>query len=155
MKFAIAALSLLLVACTQQPVPGAVTTPAEKPAPVASNSAPSSMPAMAKRAAGQEKVDPLRVFRAFGTEPFWNINVVDNTLVLTTPDDERGTVMTGQRAESTGGDVDIRGSNDGRSFSLSVHPGACSEGMSDNQYGMTSTFSIGDTHYTGCAEAAK
>ena len=97
----------------------------------------------------------MHIFRAFGTEPFWNVSVEGDQLTLTTPEDQDGMVMDGQRAAAAGGGVDISGSNDGKTFSLSVRPGSCSDGMSDNQYEMTSTFNRGDTHYTGCAELAK
>lgn len=156
MKSAIVLLSLLLVACApQQASPDAVTPPAAKPSPVASNAAPSSVMPIAKRAAGQEYVDPLKIFRAFGTEPFWNINVVDTTLTFTTPDDLAGMVMQGERHPVDGG-LDIIGiSPDGREFVLKLRTGACSDGMSDNHYDMTSTFQMGGPVYMGCGEVAK
>ncbi len=156
MKFFIILLPLLLVACAPpQAPPDAATPPAEKPAPVASHSTPSSVTPMAKRVAGQEHVDPLKIFRAFGTEPFWNINVVDTTLTFTTPDDQTGMVMQGERHPVDGG-LDIIGiSPDGREFALRLRTGACSDGMSDHHYDMTSTFQMGGPDYTGCGEVAK
>ena len=96
MKFAIASLSLLLVACTPsqppaEPVPSADAVAPVTPAP------PAAEESAAKRAAGEENADPLRIFRVFGTEPFWNVNVEDTRLTYTTPEDQVGVVMVGTR----------------------------------------------------------
>ena len=109
---------------------------------------------MAKRAPGQEPSAPLQIFRAFGTEPFWNVNVEGDTLTYTTPEDQAGVEMHGMRRGIDGG-VEIDGSDDGISFALTVKAGACSDGMSDNRYELVSTFRYGDVDYKGCAEAAK
>lgn len=150
MKLAIASISLLLAACSASQAPAdGVPQPAESSAPVASET-----PA-AKRAPGEDDVESLQVFRAFGTEPFWNVAVQGEQLTFTTPEDQEGMVMQGTRAGTADAGSDITGNMDGTSFSLSVRPGTCSDGMSDNVYEMTSTFSLGDTRYNGCAEAAK
>ena len=152
MKLAIASLSLLLVACSapQAPAQPEPPAPAAAPAPTA----PATEATMAKRAPGQENADPLQVFRAFGTEPFWNVNVEDATLTFTTPEDQAGQVMQGQRRAIDGG-VELSGNHAGKAFTLSVSAGECSDGMSDNQYTMVSTFRLGDVEYKGCGEAAK
>ena len=150
MKLAIASLSLLLGACSA-PQPPAPPQPPPPPEPVA---APATGAPMAKRAPGQENADPLQVFRAFGTEPFWNVNVEDSTLTYSTPEDQQGVVMQGTRRALADG-VEITGSHDGKAFTLTVSAGNCSDGMSDNQYTMVSTFRLGDVEYKGCGEAAK
>lgn len=150
MKLAIASLSLLLGACSA-PQPPAPPQPPPPPEPVA---APATGAPMAKRAPGQEHADPLQVFRAFGTEPFWNVNVEDSTLTYSTPEDQQGVVMQGTRRALANG-VEITGSHDGKAFTLTVSAGNCSDGMSDNQYTMVSTFRFGDVEYKGCGEAAK
>ena len=109
---------------------------------------------MAKRAPGQESADPLQIFRAFGTEPFWNVNVEDTTLTFTTPEDQAGVVMQGTRRAVEGG-VEVSGRHDGKAFVLTVTAGDCSDGMSDNRYTLVSNFRFGETDYTGCGEAAK
>ena len=58
---------------------------------------PAAEESAAKRAAGEENADPLRIFRVFGTEPFWNVNVEDTRLTYTTPEDQAGVVMVGTR----------------------------------------------------------
>ena len=154
MKLAIASLSLLLVACNA-PQPSSEPSPQPEAAEPAATSAPPVAEApMAKRAPGQENADPLQVFRAFGTEPFWNVNVEDATLTYTTPEDQAGMVMQGERHSVTGG-VEIAGSHAGKTFTLTLTEGMCSDGMSDNRYTLISTFRYGDIDYRGCGEAAK
>ena len=153
MKFAIASLSLLLVACTPsqppaEPVPSADAVAPVTPAP------PAAEESAAKRAAGEENADPLRIFRVFGTEPFWNVNVEDTRLTYTTPEDQVGVVMDGTRRTLADG-VEITGQHDGKAFVLTVSSGTCSDGMSDNTYSLVSTFRHGDIDYKGCGEAAK
>ena len=153
MKFAIASLSFLLVACNPSQPTSEPTPPAGAAAPAArASAAPGAL--AAKRVAGQEHADPLRIFRAFGNEPFWNVNVENTRLTYTTPEDQTGVVMEGMRRDLTEG-VEITGQHDGKAFVLTVTSGACSDGMSDIQHGMTSTFRYGDIDYTGCGEAAK
>ena len=108
---------------------------------------------MAKRAPG-DATPPMTVFRAFGTEPFWNVNVEGDTLTFTTPEDQAGQVMQGTRRAVDGG-IELQGTHAGKAFTLSVAPGECSDGMSDEVYAMTARFRFGDMDYTGCGEAAK
>ena len=62
--------------------------------------------------------------------------------------------MQGTRNAIEGG-AEIAGMHDGKAFLLTVAPGECSDGMSDNRYGLVSTFRYGDIDYKGCGEAAK
>ena len=110
-------------------------------------------PAQGKRAAGQEN-DPVLAWRAFGTEPFWGARVDGDTLVFTTPEDQSGKTMRGRRVPSLVGFVFV-GQDGASEFHLSITPGECSDGMSDNRYEFMSTFIYGGTTYKGCAEAAK
>lgn len=135
-RIAFAAAVLVLAACATSESPSSTDAPA------------------GKRVAGSESVDPLQIFRAFGTEPFWNVNVEGNTLTYTTPEDQAGVVMQGERRLVEDG-VEINGSDDGKSFGLTVKVGTCSDGMSDNVYELTAEFRYGTNDYKGCAEAAK
>ena len=154
MKLAIASLSLLLVACNA-PQPSSEPSPQPEAAEPAATSAPPVAEApMAKRAPGQENADPLQIFRAFGTEPFWNVNVEDATLTYTTPEDQAGVVMQGTRRALEEG-MELSGSHDGKPFVLTVTAGECSDGMSDNQYELNASFRYGDIDYKGCGEVAK
>ena len=150
MKFSIASLSLLLVACQPSQPPADPAPPAAVVAPAT----PAAETPSAKRVPGQENVEPLRIFRAFGTEPFWGVNVEDTRLTYTTPENQAGVVMEGTRKTLTDG-VEISGQHDGKPFVLTVSNGTCSDGMSDNTYSMVSTFRYGDIDYKGCGEAAK
>lgn len=155
MKLAIASLSLLLAACNP-PQPSSDASPRPEAATPAVT--PAAMPAaevpMAKRAPGQENADPLQIFRAFGTEPFWNVNVEGDTLTYTTPEEQVGVVMQGARRALEEG-VELSGSREGKPFVLSVSAGLCSDGMSDNQYELNATFRYGNIDYKGCGEVAK
>ena len=154
MKLAIASLSLLLVACNA-PQPSSEPSPQPEAAEPAATSAPPVAEApMAKRAPGQENADPLQIFRAFGTEPFWTVNVENATLTYTTPEDQAGVVMQGTRRALEEG-VELSGSHDGKPFVLTVSAGLCSDGMSDNQYELNASFRYGDIDYKGCGEVAK
>ena len=146
MKSATAVLPLLLVACTASQPP----TPPIAPSPASAAQERS----MAKRAPGQEPSAPLQIFRAFGTEPFWNVNVEGDTLTWTTPEDQVGVVMKGLRRSLDGG-VEISGSHAGKAFVLTVTAGDCNDGMSDNRYALVSAFRYGEIDYKGCGEAAK
>lgn len=150
MKFAIASLSLLLVACQPSQPPADPAPPAAVVAPAT----PAAETPSAKRVPGQEAVEPLRIFRAFGTEPFWGVNVEGTRLTYTTPENQAGVVMEGTRKTLADG-VEISGHHDGKPFVLTVSNGTCSDGMSDNTYSMVSTFRYGDIDYKGCGEAAK
>lgn len=152
MKLAIASLSILLAACNAPQAP-AEPTPAPEALPSSEQPAQQTAP-MAKRAPGQENAEPLQIFRAFGTEPFWNVNVEDTTLTYTTPEDQTGQVMQGARHAIPGG-VEITGDHQGKAFVLTVAAGDCNDGMSDNRYELVSTFRYGDIEYKGCGEAAK
>lgn len=137
--------------------PPAAQPAADLPDPVSSPPAASSMAmpeaAQGKRSAGEENA-PVLAWRAFGTEPFWNARVDGDTLVFTTPDNLSGTPMRGRALPSTAGFV-FAGKDGRADFKLSIRPGECSDGMSDNRYEYTSTFVHRGTTYEGCAEAAK
>ena len=141
-RIAIAPLLLLLAACSAPPAP--VAPQATTPPPAAA----------AKRVAGSESVDPLWIFRAFGTEPFWNARVEGRTLTYTTPENPTGIAMQGERRAIEGG-VELGGRHEGRDFVLTVVAGDCSDGMSDNRYALVATFRYGEAEYRGCAEAAR
>lgn len=155
---AIALLSAVLVACSAQQAP-AQATPTAEPAAVATPAAapaPTTAPqqaAMGKRAPG-DSTPPMTVFRVFGNEPFWNVNVEGDMLTFTTPEDQQGVVMQGERRSLSNG-VEITGMHEGKSFAVRVISGICSDGMSDNQYPLVSNFRYGEVNYKGCGEAAR
>lgn len=107
-----------------------------------------------KRPVGQENT-PLLAWRAFGTEPFWNVRVDGDTLVFITPDNESGRTFNGTYALQRDGSVYYTGSDGAIAFNLHIAKGECSDGMSDNVYALTAEFHYGAMDYKGCAEAAK
>lgn len=145
-RIAFATLTIALAAC-------ALSQPPVAPAPTADAPVPDAVPT-AKRVAGSESADPLWIFRAFGTEPFWNVRVEGKALAFTTPEDQAGQAMQGERHAIADG-VEITGSRGDETFLLTIARGECSDGMSDNVYELTAEFRYGDMDYKGCAEAAK
>ncbi|GAB3389285.1 COG3650 family protein [Lysobacter fragariae] len=151
----------LLVACprstqvpTDTPPVSTAQSPAMKPAAPAANT-PTTLPpgAQGKRAAGEENA-PVTAWRGLGNEPFWSARVDGETLVFSTPEDQEGKTMQGRRVPSLVGYVFI-GRDGDTDFNLTLNPGGCSDGMSDNRYQFTASFSYGDTTYNGCGELAK
>lgn len=146
--------ALSLSACPRESQPPDAAPASEQPAAAASTApAAGAEPAQAKRAPGEENA-PLQAWRGFGTEPFWDARVDGDTLVFTTPDNQAGTTMKGRRVPSLVGYVFV-GTHEGRAFHLGLTPGECSDGMSDNRYQFTATFTLGDLAYKGCGETAK
>lgn len=110
--------------------------------------------AASKRPAGQEGAPPP-AWRAFGTEPFWNLRVDGDTLVFSTPEDQAGRRLTGVRGRAADDGLQVRGRDGDTAFALELHPGECSDGMSSRRYAWRATFRLGTRTYEGCAEAAK
>lgn len=140
-------------AATGAATPDDATPAMQEPSGMPTDPATSPADATAKRAPGQEGV-PVAAWRAFGNEPFWSVRVEGETLVFSTPENQAGTVLQGRRVPSLVGVV-MLGQEAGREFNLSISPGECSDGMSDNRYDHTATWIYGGTTYHGCAEAAK
>lgn len=148
----------LLVACPQVPqAPSSAREPTAAPpaalTPMSESEAAStpSPDAKGKRGAGQPA---LVAWRAFGTEPFWQVRVDGDDLYFSTPEDPDGRLMHGRRTPSLVGLVYV-GRDGEKDFTLDIGPGECSDGMSDNRYEYKSTFVYGGTTYKGCGEAAK
>ena len=62
--------------------------------------------------------------------------------------------MHGERRVLADG-VEITGVHEGKPFAVKVTAGSCSDGMSDNQHQLVSTFRYGEVDYQGCGEGAK
>lgn len=96
-----------------------------------------------------------QALRVVGTEPFWGVQVDGDALTFTTPEDQTGLQMRGERKDVPGGGLDISGLSGEQAFSLNVRPGDCSDGMSDLAFTMTAEFRLGESAYRGCAQAAE
>jgi uncharacterized membrane protein len=154
---------LLLGACGQttpdtsptetsaSPAPNPITaeSPVETPAVVAHetpvSSAPTSTPAADKPASRI----PSRL-QALGTEPFWNVRIDGARLVYTTPEDQKGQMITAARDDTSVAST-WTGQLAGKPVEVSIVPEKCSDGMSDTEYPFSAWLKLGGTMRHGCA----
>ncbi|MEO0030360.1 MAG: hypothetical protein RIS94_118 [Pseudomonadota bacterium] len=94
---------------------------------------------------------PVRL-KATGTEPFWGAAIDGPTLTYSTPDFPNGIRITVARADKPSS-ATFTGALDGKPLTLTVTPGACSDGMSDRIYSFTAVREIGPDIARGCANA--
>lgn len=88
--------------------------------------------------------------RFTGTEPFWGGEVSGDTLTYTTPEQPDGETFTVDRFEGRGG-LSWSGKLGDESFTMTVTPAECSDGMSDRSYPFVVTLQIGEELRSGCA----
>ncbi len=137
------------VTTSESPSPtGSETSPSPTETASATSTSPSSSTSGSSSSAG------LNTFRAFGTEPFWEVAVDGTTLKYKDLglEDQQERTLTATK----GGSADAptyTGSNQGTNFSLTITPGDCSDGMSDNTYPYKAEFRYGERALTGCASA--
>lgn len=95
-------------------------------------------------------VDLSRPVRVLGAEPFWAIDIADQTLVLTRPDVADVTasvaspIVTGTTAVYTGT------TDSGQTVVLTLIATECSDGMSDRLYPLTARVELGEETLNGC-----
>lgn len=95
-------------------------------------------------------IAPDDVVRFTGTEPFWGGDVTGDRLTWTTPEKIDGVTTRVTRFAGRGG-LGFTGTLDGRPLTMTVTPGACSDGMSDRSYPFTVSVQLGqDPLLTGC-----
>ena len=82
-------------------------------------------------------VDVAQPLRALGTEPFWSLQIADETLIYESPGvAEQRFRLTGR--EPGGTIIRIMGEGDGgRTIAVDLVQTACSDGMSDREYPLT------------------
>lgn len=88
--------------------------------------------------------------RFTGTEPFWGGEVSGEKLTYTTPDSPEGEVITVDRFDGRGG-LSWSGKLGEASFTMTVTPAECSDGMSDRTYPFVATLQTGEELRSGCA----
>ena len=89
-------------------------------------------------------------FKAFGTEPFWDVAVDGDTLVYNRVGEAERRLTASNSSDATA--TRYTGDADGSAFTLTVTKGECSDGMSDETYQFTAEFTIGGETLKGCAK---
>ena len=85
-----------------------------------------------------------------GTEPFWSAEESGGQLIYRTPENPDGSAIAVERFAGRGG-LSFSGSANGASLDITVTPGECSDGMSDNTYPYIATLVLGQNTRFGCA----
>ncbi|MCJ2186599.1 COG3650 family protein [Novosphingobium beihaiensis] len=84
-----------------------------------------------------------------GTEPFWGGQVAKGRFHYTTPNNPEGADVPVSRFAGRGG-LSFSGDFEGKTLTLAITPGACSDGMSERQYPFVVTFRLGAELRHGC-----
>ncbi|WP_051176478.1 COG3650 family protein [Luteimonas mephitis] len=92
----------------------------------------------------------MQEFRARGNEPFWAIDVEDDTLHYVTPEMDDGKTLQARR-EDRDGVVSFSGSDGALPFTLEIRAEACEDSMSGKRFDFSATWRYGDERMTGCA----
>ncbi|MGH1411985.1 MAG: COG3650 family protein [Pelagimonas sp.] len=94
----------------------------------------------------QSSLPEAQNLRCFGTEPFWSLNITQGeTAVLSTPEgSDRGFIVGSLQAASARPEpYAIQGAGQGENITVVVSKEICSDGMSDNLFGLDGTVVIG------------
>jgi len=87
--------------------------------------------------------------RLTGTEPFWGVQITSGQIRLQRPDHTDITVA------NTGATINGEAASwNTRELKITLKPGACSDGMSDNTYPYEATVRVGGEVLRGCAARA-
>lgn len=93
---------------------------------------------------------PQKRFQALGTEPFWSVEVLPGQLRYMAPEQLDG-ITFAATATSLGSGYRYAGTMAGAKVTLTIAPGQCSDGMSDQVYAYTAALTIADQAMAGCA----
>lgn len=87
---------------------------------------------------------------ALGTEPFWNVRIHGERIVLSRL--ERPQIVLAQSSRAVVGDrATWTGSTDGVAVAVTLQVEACSDGMSDRTWPMSAQVRLGSETLKGCA----
>ena len=90
-------------------------------------------------------------YRLIGTEPFWGGTVSSRQVRYSTPENQSGDpIAVTARIEQ--GRETYTGSLDDAPFILTLSPGPCSDGMSDNVHAFSATLEVRGETRQGCAD---
>lgn len=94
-------------------------------------------------------IAPEEVVNLVGTEPFWALTIDGAQGRWTTPDNQDGTAIALTRFAGNNG-LGYSGELDGKPFTATLTPGACSDGMSDRSFPFVATIALGGETLQGC-----
>lgn len=89
-------------------------------------------------------------FQAFGTEPFWAVDIDGDKATYKTPDNQTGVNFNVARTAFAKG-VEFNGVMEGKAVTIAIKGGPCSDGMSDLSHEFTVIARIGEQTLNGCA----
>lgn len=95
------------------------------------------------------EISAKETVRFLGTEPFWGGAVTGDQMTYETPEKPAGQRITVARFAGRGG-LSFSGKLVDADLTMTITPGACSDGMSDRHYPFTVTLQIGTELRSGC-----
>ncbi len=143
-RLAIATALLLAVTACSRPAPapdGGGTSEPSNPPP------PASAPVLGS-------IDLSQDLMAMGTEPFWDVKIRSNALVLTRPDHPE--ISAPNPGPQVSGDTAVWDAKtaDGKPLKVTLSVAKCSDGMSDRSYPLSAVVVAGGETLKGCADKA-
>jgi uncharacterized membrane protein len=94
-------------------------------------------------------VAPDEVISLIGTEPFWGMTIENGVASYTDPEHpEKRTFPVARFAGNNG--LGFSGNWDGVPVTITLTPGACSDGMSDRTFPYVATIALGEETLRGC-----
>lgn len=96
-------------------------------------------------------------FKAVGTEPFWGLEVSERDVKFTHPDSKENLVFPNIHLEKLEENKKLTYMNKTHSLTISIIPGECSDGMSEQRYSHKVSLELIETavgqatEYNGCA----
>lgn len=96
-----------------------------------------------------DAVAPQEVVTMIGTEPFWNVTVTGQQARYSNPEHPEGFDFTVTRFAGNNG-LGFTGTLAGGSFTATLTPGECSDGMSDRSFPFVATIALDGETLRGC-----
>lgn len=91
-------------------------------------------------------------YRAAGNEPFWSVEIDEDTLVLQTPENIEGTTIPAERILDGGDIVFTQRAGGHPVFTLRLKPEPCQDTMADKVWTHSASFAHGGQTLHGCGE---
>lgn len=93
-------------------------------------------------------------YKALGTEPFWALDISDDGLRFSTPENIDGVRFPPVEPASSGDTLTWRAETNGRVIEARIWPERCSDGMSDRTWTHVAALEVDTMAYRGCADPA-